>query len=224
MIATFPISLTVLPLMDHEAPRRSLTPREVPDEAPDSESSTELIIRAREGDEAALDRLFARYTPRLERWAHGRLPHPARGAYDTQDLVQLTLTRVLNHLKTFEPRHPGAFRDYVWTTLWNAIRDLARQYQRRGPSGPLDSAMIDLSPSPLEEAIGRETLDRYERALERLRPDDREAIVARIEMGLPYTDVAAALAKPSVEAAHMAVSRALMRLAREMAHARTRRR
>ena len=35
-------------------------------------------------------------------------------------------------------------------------------------------------------------------------------------MGLPYTEVAAALGKPSVAAAHMAVSRALVRLAEEM--------
>lgn len=222
MIGAFVAELTVLPLMDHEAPRHSTAARGVPNEDPDAESSFELVIRARDGDQAAMDELFTRYTPRLTRWAHGRLPHSARGAYDTQDLVQLTLTKVFQHVKTFEPRHPGAFRDYVWTTLWNAIRDLARQYQRRGPADPLDSAIIGNSPSPLEEAIGHEVLDRYEHALERLRPDDREAIIARIEMGLPYADVAAALSKPSVEAAHMAVSRALMRLAREMAHERKR--
>ncbi len=217
MIGAFAGELTVLPLMDHDS-----TAQRGPNEDPDDESSFELVIRARDGDRAAMDELFTRYTPRLTRWAHGRLPHSARGAYDTQDLVQLTLTRVFQHVKTFEPRHPGAFRDYVWTTLWNAIRDLARQQQRRGPSDPLDSAIIGNSPSPLEEAIGQEFLDRYEHALERLRPEDREAIIARIEMGLPYADVAAALSKPSVEAAHMAVSRALMRLAREMAHERKR--
>jgi hypothetical protein len=46
-------------------------------------------------------------------------------------------------------------------------------------------------PSPLEEAIGQEALERYEAAMTRLRPDDREAIIARIELGLPYPEVAA---------------------------------
>jgi RNA polymerase sigma-70 factor (ECF subfamily) len=45
---------------------------------------------------------------------------------------------------------------------------------------------------------------------------DRKAIIARIELGLPYTDVAQALGKPSVAAAHVAVSRALVKLAKEM--------
>ena len=53
--------------------------------------------------------------------------------------------------------------------------------------------------------------------MERLRPEDREAIIARIEMGLEYSEVAEALGKPSIPAAHMAVSRALVKLAKEMA-------
>jgi hypothetical protein len=35
-------------------------------------------------------------------------------------------------------------------------------------------------------------------------------------MGMPYTELAEALGKPSVPATHMAVRRALVRLAREM--------
>lgn len=195
-----------------------------PPESPDAESSFELLIRARRGDRPALDRLFTRYASRLQRWAHGHLPAAARGAHDTQDIVQLTLTKVFQRVDSFEPRHAGAFRDYAWTTLWNSIRDLARQYQRRGPADPLDTDIVGVSPSPLEEAIGSEVRARYRRAITRLRPEDRRAIVARIEMGLPYAAVAAALSKPSADAAHMAVSRALMRLAREMAHERKRRR
>ena len=58
--------------------------------------------------------------------------------------------------------------------------------------------------------------------MERLRPEEREAIVARIELGLSHAEVAQALGKPSAAAAHMAVSRALVRLAEEMAHDRQR--
>ena len=55
--------------------------------------------------------------------------------------------------------------------------------------------------------------------MERLRPEDREAIIMRIELGLSHAEIMEALGKPSVAAAHMAVSRALVRLAQEMAHA-----
>jgi RNA polymerase sigma-70 factor (ECF subfamily) len=183
-----------------------------------SESTIDLVIRARAGDQAATSALFDRYGARLRRWAHGRLPAAARGAMESQDLVQETLARVFQRLPAFEPRHAGAFRDYVWTTLWNCIRDIARTYQRRGPSDALDFDIADSAPTPLEEAMGREVFARYEAAMERLRPDEREAIIARIELGLSHAEVADALGKPSAAAAHMAVSRALMRLAREMAH------
>jgi RNA polymerase sigma factor (sigma-70 family) len=185
----------------------------------DAESSFALVVRAREGDDEALGRLCARYLPRLKRWAHGRLPSWARGALETQDLAQDTLMLAVRRLKYFEPRHEGAFQAYLRQTLLNRVRDEMRRGRRRGYADPLDSAEPTRDPSPLEEAIGQETLDRYETALQRLRPQDREAIIARIEMGLEYTEVASALAKPSVAAAHMAVSRALVKLAKEMTRA-----
>ena len=185
--------------------------------APESEFTIDLVLRARTGDERALNSLCARYLPRLQRWAHGRLPAAARCALDTHDLVQETLTHVVQRLHAFEPRHEGAFQGYVRQALLNRIRDEARRYQRRGTAEALDNEHPAAGPSPLEEAIGSEALERYEAALARLRPEDREAIVARIEMGLPYPEVAAALGKRSVPAAHMAVSRALVRLAQEMA-------
>lgn len=52
--------------------------------------------------------------------------------------------------------------------------------------------------------------------MRRVKPDDREAIVARVEMGLSWTETAEALEKNSHAAAQMAVRRALVRLAREM--------
>jgi RNA polymerase sigma factor (sigma-70 family) len=179
-----------------------------------------LLVRAKAGDAAALDDLCARYLPRLQRWAHGRLPAWARGALDTHDLVQDTLAQVLQRISAFEPRHDGAFQAYLRQALLNRVRDEIRRAQRRGVADPLDTGRSSADPSPLEEAIGQEALERYEAALQRLKPDDREAIIVRIEMGLPYVEVAEALGKPSLAAAHMAVSRALVRLAQEMSRGR----
>ena len=193
------------------------TPVAVPTNAvADAESSFALVLRARAGDEEALNRLCERYLPRLQRWAHGRLPRSVRGSLDTHDLVQVTLTSVVQHIHTFEPRHEGAFHGYVRQALMNRIRDEARRGQRRGAPESLDSAYPSADSSPLETLIGHEALERYEAAMERLRDADREAIIARIELGLSYPELATALGKPSVAAAHMAVSRALVRLAQEM--------
>src|SRR5215813_2019112 len=46
-------------------------------------ASLELLARARSGDANALNDLCARYLPRMQKWAHGRLPAWARGALDT---------------------------------------------------------------------------------------------------------------------------------------------
>ena len=215
-MSTVTLTLGRLPFMEEAGAHRPPVADRAPSSAP--VATVELVQKAKGGDQEAMDALFARYEVRLRRWAHGRLPAAARGALDTQDLVQDTLTRVFKRLHSFEPRHPGAFRDYVWTTLWNAVRDIARSSKRRGPVGPLDMDLAGDDPSPLQQAVGRETLDRYEAAMERLRPEEREAIVARIELGLSHAEVAEALGKPSAAAAHMAVSRALVRLAEEMAH------
>ena len=70
--------------------------------------------------------------------------------------------------------------------------------------------------SPLDAAIGQEALDCYDAALGRLRPEDCEAVVTRVEFGLSFQEVARALGKPSADAARMAVVRALVRLAEEI--------
>src|SRR5262245_30929825 len=188
------------------------------DEGPlDAESSYALVRRAHDGDVAAQNELCTRYLPRLQRWAHGRLPAWARGSLDTHDLVQDTFIQVLKHIADFELRHPGGFHGYLRTTLLNKVRDEIRRVRRHGPQEPLDPSKEGSDPSPLEEAIGHETFERYESALSRLKPTDREAIILRIELNCPYADIATALGKPSIPAAQMAVSRALVRLAEEMA-------
>ena len=222
MIGAASIAIELVSTMDESAPKRGVPPVNVTGPLPSAASSFDLVLRANAGDRDALEALCARYTPRLQRWAHGRIPPAARGALQTHDLVQDTLMRVVERLPSFEPRHEGAFQGYVRTALWNRIRDIARQYQRTGPPDPLDPEIAGKEDSPLDLAIGHETLERYEAALDRLRPEEKELIIARIEMGLPHAEIAVMFDRPSVASVHMALSRALVRLAEEMAHERKR--
>jgi RNA polymerase sigma-70 factor (ECF subfamily) len=135
---------------------------------------------------------------------------------DTDDVVQETVVRAVKRLDRFETRHEGALQAYLRQAVVNRIRDEVRRAKRAPASEILDDNAPDAGASPLESAIGVEALARYEAALARLRPEEREAIVARVEMDGSYTDVARALGKPSADAARMAVSRALLRLAQEM--------
>ena len=189
---------------------------EQPSAAMDPESTATLLSRARSGDEAAMNHLLERSLPALRRWAHGRLPSYARDMLDTADLVQDTVISALRSLPRFEARFEGALQAYLRHALANRIKDVIR-HQRRQPTEtdlpedlPVDGA------SPLEQAIGAENTARFESALARLRPEEREAIIGRLELQYGYAELAVALEKPSPDAARMAVKRALRRLAEEM--------
>jgi RNA polymerase sigma-70 factor (ECF subfamily) len=184
------------------------------------ESSLELLARIRAGDRNALDELIARYLPRLRRWATGRLPGWARERDDTDDLVQDTVIRSLEKLEGFEPQHEAALQAYLRQAVLNRIRDLVRRAQRRPALVPMDEDMTAEGESPLDQAIGAEARARYDAGLSALSAEDQEAIIGRIELGYDYDELAAALGKPSRDAARMAVRRALLRLAEKMRNAR----
>jgi RNA polymerase sigma-70 factor, ECF subfamily len=163
-----------------------------------------------------MEDLFARYLPQLQRWARGRLPRWARDLADTPDVVQETLLQTFKRIDGFDYRGEGAFLAYLRQGVMNRVRDELRKAQVRPESTGLDPELRDEGVSPLDAAIGQRALERYEVALQRLKEEEREMVIARVEMGLTYSEIAAAFGKPSFDAARMAVGRALVRLAAEM--------
>jgi RNA polymerase sigma-70 factor (ECF subfamily) len=185
--------------------------------SPDGLDSTlSLIARARAGDQTALNDLFARFAPTLRRWASGRLPRSARDLADTPDLVQEAMVSTFRNLKGFEHRGEGAFQAYLRQAVMPRIRAELRKTRIRPATMAVETDLPAADASPLEVAIGVESVERYEAALERLTDAEREVIIARVELGLTYTEIAAATGRPTANAARMAVARALVRLAEEM--------
>jgi len=181
----------------------------------DGETTAALLSRVRAGDSHALELVAARLLPRLRHWATGRLPAWARDLAETQDLVQETVTSVLAQLRDFEPRHEAALTVYLREALANRIRNEMRRAIRHPPADGLDAAgdLPSIHPSPLESAITREAVDRYEAALETLEPEDREAIVGRLELHYSYGELSEAWGVASADTARKRVERALKRLA-----------
>ena len=180
------------------------------------DSTTTLLERARAGDRAAADELFARCLPPLLRWARGRLPRWARDVADTQDVVQEAVLQTFKHLETFDARGEGALQAYLRQAVINRIRDHVRRVARRPITATLESHPVDDDPSPLERAIGREAVERYEAALARLSETDRQLIVATIELGYGFEQLAEATGRASPAAARKAARRAVLKLAEEM--------
>ena len=181
-----------------------------------ADSSVELLVKAQSGDGEALNGLLARYLPRLKRWASGRLPAGMRTMLDTNDLVQDAVINALRNLDTLEIRNEGTLQAYLRRAVNNRIIDLYRRAGRRPTRQEMPEDAASPAASPLEAAIGAEAVESYERALATLSAADQEAIVLRVELGLDFEEIASQLGKPSTDAARMAVSRAIARLANEM--------
>jgi len=185
---------------------------------PAVDATVELLARARRGDAAAIETLLTRHLGPLRRFTRGRLPARARDLADTDDLVQDALLQTLKHLDGFEPRHPGALQAYLRQAVLNRMRDHLRRHARAPDRIELD--VVGDEHSMIARAVGPEAAAAYEEALGRLRPEEREAIVGRLELGLTYEELAEALEKPTADAARKAAQRALVRLAAELGYER----
>jgi RNA polymerase sigma-70 factor (ECF subfamily) len=155
-----------------------------------ADATCSLLERARAGDREALEILFARHIPTLRRWASGRLPRWARDVADTQDLVQDSVLQVFKRVEAFEPRGEGALQAYLRQAVMNRIRNEFRSKRRRPAFESLDEQAPADRTSPLQAAIRQEQLDRYDNALSGLSKQERDLIVARVELGLTYEEIA----------------------------------
>jgi RNA polymerase sigma factor (sigma-70 family) len=178
-----------------------------------SQSSTKTLLeRGRVGDGAALDRLFARVLGPIRRWAHGRVPRRARSVADTADFVQDATVGVFRRLDTIDLQNPGDLEAYIRRAVQNRIVDEARRIGRTPEQVALDSALPSSARSPFEDAASREFLEHYASVLSRLDADEREAVVARFELGYSYKQMAILLGKPSAAAARMTINRITERM------------
>jgi RNA polymerase sigma-70 factor (ECF subfamily) len=172
--------------------------------------------RAQSGDSSALDTLLARYRPRLQRWASGRLPRYARDMTDTDDLVQDAMLGTFKNMPAFEQRGEWALQAYLRRAVTNRIRDELRRIEARPHRGQLPAEPVGFDVSPLEAMIGKEEFARYDAALATLSDIEREAVIARLELGCSYQEIAALVEKPTADAARVAVTRAVAKLAELM--------
>jgi RNA polymerase sigma-70 factor (ECF subfamily) len=146
----------------------------------------------------------------------GKIPPACRNLLDTSDLVQMSLIRSLKALKSFEPKHEGAFLAYLRRISMNLIRDEMRRIKHLPEVISLANDILAEGPSPLEAAIGSELLENYEAALSRLPLAQQEALIMSLEFGCSPAEIAIATGRASASAARMYVARALVRLGEEM--------
>ena len=119
---------------------------------------------------------------------------------------------VWRRLDRLDLTSPGDLEAYVRQAARNRILDEVRRSARTPDLVSVDIEQPGAWPSPLDLAIGREGWTRYRSALSQLSSEEQECLVARLELGYSYQEVAVLLGKTSPDAARMAVSRALTHL------------
>ena len=190
-------------------------------DSPGSGSEQRLLERARLGNHAAVHALFDRYRSWLRRWARGRLPRHVRGAIDTSDLVQDTLSHTFARFTSFRSTQARALRIYLRRAVENRIRDELRRATRRQsavlPDEPVRAS--DAAAPQLRELINDQTWRRYLDALQRLPDRDRRLVVARAELGCSSKQLAFLERLSSPAVARVALRRALIRLGNLMSDA-----
>ena len=114
---------------------------------------------------------------------------------------------------------PGVAAYFVETSpglVINRLTDVIRTGAASPGHVPIGESLADHARTPLEEAVTREELERFEAALERLSPRRQEAVILFVEMGCSYAEIATLIGAASPDAARMTVQRGIRDVAEAM--------
>ncbi len=196
---------------------------------PEAAETSEILLRAREGDPDAASRLLGRHRAALRRMVDRRLDPAIRRRLDASDVVQEVLLEAHRRLKDYlkDPALPFHLwlrliaRDHIISAHRRHHRAAKRSVERERPleipaagdrsSIELASWLRDTEPTPAAAAIQAELSRRFQDAIEKLAEDDREIILMRHFEDLSNQEAARALGLTE-PAAGMRYLRALRRL------------
>jgi RNA polymerase sigma-70 factor (subfamily 1) len=179
------------------------------------ETDTLALIRiGKEGDEYALNTLFARYHKKVLRIVRQRLNSELRDRLRVQsmDIVQEVFLHGLKKLPDFEPTSEGSFIHWLSQIFMNVIRDQldfvsAKKRTSEGECSLDQTIMVssghlrlrDLiaieGTSPTQYVLKRAIEDAVDDLLLELDEADKEIIIQRKLEGLSYGEIASSTGK-----------------------------
>ena len=132
-----------------------------------------IVSRAQRGDQQAYGELFEVFWPSIYALALARL----RDVDEAQDLAQDVWLHA--YTKLGQLRQPAAFAGWLRQIT---ARMVINRVSRRHPADLADDALIDETAAscvaPLDQLIQREELNGLRRGLDRLKPLDRDTLLA----------------------------------------------
>lgn len=171
----------------------------------------QLMIQVSQGDLAKLGILYERYKQSL----FGYFYRVTCGDHAfSEDMVHQVFVRVLKYRSSF--KGTGSFAKWVFHIAHHIAVDYSKSF--RHYAGP-DSLAIKPSgePDPYKSLEQQEKIILLNRALSRLKEDDREAVTLAKIQGLKYQDIAAIL-DTTEGAVRVKIHRALIELKKIYSH------
>ncbi len=181
----------------------------------------ELFDAARAGDRGAVERLIERYQPRLHAYVRLRLGDRVRAREASMDVVQSVCRELLAAAPAFEFRGEERFRDWLFTSALNKIRDKQRFHGREkrdvGREAEIDDDLPRVASylTPSVDAIGRETAEALAASLAELDEEHREVITLARIVQLPHAVIAESMGR-SEAAVRQLLVRALLALSQAL--------
>ena len=147
---------------------------------------------------ADLERAF----PELMREMEGAIYSGVRRMFptgaDAEDITQEVFIRAYRALAEYPPERIRqlSLRGWVWTIAMNLCRNAARTRSRRPRTVELDRDAFGSNPGPEAHVLMADENHRWAELLSRLPSAQRNAVILRHVVGLPYTDIAQATGRP----------------------------
>lgn len=151
-----------------------------------------LMVKAQDGDREAFEVLVGRYTELVIAIATRFLGAPDTG-WDVAQEVFLDLW-----LSRGRYRPEGRFRRYLSTLALNRCRDATRRVgsEQRRRDG-LATQVKPVVKDPADKAVLQQSSLKLQAALAEIEPSDREILVMRYGMEMPYEDIAQETGRPT---------------------------
>ena len=170
----------------------------------DAQLAALLVRRCLAGDGAAWEELVQRHNRRIYNICY----RFAGSADDAEDLTQEVFIKIYRTLNSFDTER-GAFMTWVTTVTRNLLVDHFRKTKQdrvtdsldatsseHEDAQPLSEQIRDQGLTPDARAQSVEVSEAVHRALQKLSPDLREAVILRDLQDMDYRDIATALRVP----------------------------
>lgn len=177
---------------------------------------------AKSCDRKSLEELLLRHLPAVRAYIRLRAGPAVRAMESSSDLAQSVCREALEELPDFRFDGEAAFRSWLFTVAMHKVMDRGRRAASRRQNAETprsaeassDDALGALYSSrltPSAEIADRESIERLERAFDRLPDEQREVLVLAKIAGLTQAEVGRQVGK-SEDAVRKILSRALARL------------